>query len=340
MTRKRTDPNDQPIDQPATERLPHAPSAPKTLSIESLDAVNGGWAQFIPPIVTALGRAGMNPSGTAGFLNSVNEYGRGAWDAIGNHFNPQPGHGAPGDAYVPSSMNPDGSINPAHFVAPPPPAANPNVPQVPQSGFEPPTVPGSYDVNNPWRDNGTGTNAGYGPGTGSGDYAGYDNYAAAPGTTNGGYGPGSGSGDYAGYDNYQNPNANAGGDPNAGGYTDGTNPYAGAGVTGGADTGSAGVGTTGVDPNADPYAGATGADPGAAGVDTTGGDPNAAGYTDGTNPYAGATGGDPNAGGYTDGTNPYADPSVGTDAGYGAGSRSADYASYENYDTGSYGSDY
>ena len=38
--------------------------------------------------------------------------------AAQNYFNPQPGHGAPGDTYTPASQGANGSINPATFTAP------------------------------------------------------------------------------------------------------------------------------------------------------------------------------------------------------------------------------
>jgi hypothetical protein len=52
--------------------------------------------------------------GLSNFKTNVGNIG----SAIGNYFNPSPGHGAPGDTYHPAAMNSSGGITPASFSAP------------------------------------------------------------------------------------------------------------------------------------------------------------------------------------------------------------------------------
>lgn len=175
------------------------------LTLSDLDAVNGGWfAPVFNAAVRATTWAGAYASEAVRNGDSWLNRGYQAYQAADSYLNPTPGNGAPGDSYHPATANPDGSINPGYFRAPPPTPPDPNQPQVPMSGSEAPTVPGSYNADNAWRDSGAGSNAGYGSGTGTADYAGYDN-VQNPGGTNAGYGEGTGTADYAGYDNYQNP---------------------------------------------------------------------------------------------------------------------------------------
>jgi len=99
------------------------------LTLDQLDGVNGG--EFPGD---ALGESlKLGAEGTVKALNQpdapnlrqgINSFNEN-WNPIykglnaaRNYLNPQPGHGAPGDKYIPATANPNGSINPARFEAP------------------------------------------------------------------------------------------------------------------------------------------------------------------------------------------------------------------------------
>ncbi len=98
-----------------------------------LDEVSGGFLPVIygaaaavevfAPGLLAAGAAGAwavasNPAQVVrGITNGIDTLSR-AGSAIGDYLNPSPGHGAPGDSYVPATANADGSVNPGHFEAP------------------------------------------------------------------------------------------------------------------------------------------------------------------------------------------------------------------------------
>ncbi|MEP6862764.1 MAG: hypothetical protein ABJE66_19215 [Deltaproteobacteria bacterium] len=97
------------------------------LTSDQLDQVNGG-AGFPADALgesLKLGAEGtikaMNqsdaPSLRQGLSNFKTNVGNGM-SAIGNYFNPSPGHGAPGDTYNPASLGSNGSITPGSFSAP------------------------------------------------------------------------------------------------------------------------------------------------------------------------------------------------------------------------------
>lgn len=112
----------------------------------ALEDVNGG---VIPALIyggVVLGGAllpyATNPAALVRVGTQAYEGANRAWDAVNNYFNPTPGHGAPGDTYVPATANPDGSINPGHFEAPPAQQQQPDDgrPQVPMSSDASPTL--------------------------------------------------------------------------------------------------------------------------------------------------------------------------------------------------------
>lgn len=101
------------------------------LTSDQLEKVSGGGAEFpgdalgeslrlgAEGTVKALGQSDA-PNITKG-INSFNENYNPIYkglDAARNYFNPQPGHGAPGDSYIPATSGSKGSINPGRFVAP------------------------------------------------------------------------------------------------------------------------------------------------------------------------------------------------------------------------------
>jgi bacteriocin-like protein len=99
------------------------------LTIDELDNVNGG--EFPGDALgesLKLGAEGtvkaLNQSDAPNITQGINSFNQNynpiykGLSAAQNYFNPQPGHGAPGDTYNPATQNANGSINPASFSAP------------------------------------------------------------------------------------------------------------------------------------------------------------------------------------------------------------------------------
>ncbi len=148
----------------------------RKLDDAELGAAHGGWAQFVPPIVNGLARYGGNPGGAFTSFSPLAAAGR-AWDAASEYLSPSPGQGAPGDTYHPATMNPNGTIEPHRFTAPP---SDPSLPQVPRSSDASPAEPSTQFASS----EGTPTEGGdaYAPGAPDGTQT-ADAYASYPSDT-------------------------------------------------------------------------------------------------------------------------------------------------------------
>jgi hypothetical protein len=108
-------------------------STSAALEPDKLERVNGAGGPSLSPsdLGAAAGQGiegtfkALNQSdapGWSGFANSINSFNQNYnpiyWGLNGanNYFNPSPGNGAPGDTYIPASMNSSGGIDPGGFA--------------------------------------------------------------------------------------------------------------------------------------------------------------------------------------------------------------------------------
>jgi hypothetical protein len=109
----------------------HGANALRELDLEDLEKANGG--KGLPNPVDGFTEAlkygiegtikAFQQSDAPNLLENAKTNLTNMYNSVTNYFSPTPGNGAPGDIYVPAAMNPNGTIDPSHHLAPTPPGA-------------------------------------------------------------------------------------------------------------------------------------------------------------------------------------------------------------------------